>query len=145
MPTKITRHKTDNTNAEISISDIHKTINDFITKVELKCTDPTRNPVLKHYHFDIQLERVTNVLKMTAGASHTHFRVHLSLNLPSQLDCNNKISLENYLSIVVSGISTDGKDESLLNENNYVLVEGFSDSPNFTGGECCVQGNPPKP
>jgi hypothetical protein len=144
MPTKITRHVTNNTNAEISVSDIHKTINDFITKVELKCTDPTRNPVQKHYHFDITLARLIKVLEETDGANQTDFRVHLSLNLPSQLDCNNKISLENYLSIVVSAISNDGEKESLLNEGDYVLVEGFSDTPNWQGGTCCVQGNPLK-
>jgi len=142
MPAKITPSKTDNSTGEISISDVHKTINDFVTKVELSCIDPTRNPIQKHYHFDIKLDKLTQIIEGSNGAADdTKIRIHLALNLPSQLNCDSTFSLENYLSILVCGVTPD--KSSLLGVNDLILVEGFRDFGANVAPDCCVQGNPP--
>jgi hypothetical protein len=140
MPAKITQSLTDNSTGQISISDVQKTINDFITKVELHSIDPTRNPVRKHYSFDITLERLRQVIEGSEGADGGKVRINLALNLPSQLNCTSTHSIENFLSILVCGISENGS--SLLRVNDSILAEGFIDFGGFRG-DCCVQGNPP--
>lgn len=148
MPAKITLSDTNNLKGDISISDVHKTINDYVTKVNLACADPTRNPVLKHFNFSIELARIHSMIESTTGSSDKTFRIYFTLNLPNQLDCDNSVSLENYLSILVCCVDKDGVT-SRLKVGDFILAEGFAD--HVEGGamklaaspQCCVQGDPP--
>lgn len=140
MPAKITASTTNNSTGEISISDVHKTINDYISKVELHSIDPTRNPVLKHFYFDISLDRLNEVISGSEGSNQTKIRINLALNLPNQLNCTSTYSLENYLSILVCAIAENGS--SLLRVDDSILAEGFVDFGSLVPG-CCVQGTPP--
>ena len=142
MAVKITNESTNNTNGEINIADVFKQLNDFITKVQLSCTDPTRNPIQKHYSFDIKIDRINQVIEGTEGAVNDKIRINLSLNLPNQLNCHNTASIENYLSILVCGVDENGK--SLLKVDDMILAEGFADyNAVAPSPDCCVQGTPP--
>jgi hypothetical protein len=141
MAVKITQNTTDNTAGQISISDVFKQLNDFITKVQLSCTDPTRNPIQKHYSFDIKMDRINQVIEGTIGAVNDKIRINLSLNLPDQLNCHNTASIENYLSILICAVDENGA--ALLKEDAMILAEGFADFGGLTQTDCCVQGTPP--
>ena len=143
MPALITDSTTNNQTGEISVSDVRKTINDYITKVNLNCTDPTRNPVLKHFDFTIDLSKIQSMIDMTSNALANTFRINLTLNLPNQLTCHNEYSIENYLSILVCCVDKSNETHaSLLNVGDYILAEGFQEYGNAVP-DCCVQGNPP--
>ena len=139
MPAKITAKVTDNSNGQISISDVQRTINDYIGSIEINSTDPARNSINKHHYFDLDLTKIQQVIDGSSGAISTKIRINLNLTLPDQLDCSGKESIANTLSILVCGISDKGS--SKLDVGNMILVEGFTDFGSF-GQDCCVQGNP---
>lgn len=145
MPAKITTSTTDNQSGEISISDVHKMLTDFRTKVEVSCTDPSRNPIVKRFHFDIDLDRISELMKGNT-ADKKKFRIFMSLNLPGQLNCHNSGSVENHLSLIISGVNKNDKTP-LLNLGSPILVDGFKDHTDFAikgspDDVCCVQGSP---
>lgn len=141
MAVKITKKTTDNTTGQISIIDVFKTLNDFRTKVQLSCTDPSRNPVQKHFSFDIKMDRINEVIAGSDGAINDKIRINLSLNLPDQLNCQNTASIENYLSILICAIDENGA--SVLKEDAMILAEGFADFGTLVPTDCCVNGTPP--
>lgn len=146
MPAKITDGPTDSYNGLINISDVHRIINDYITKLNLTCADPTREPIQKHYYFDVSLDKINKMIKGSKGAANNKkFRINLVLNLPNQLNCDQTFSIENYLSILICGISKAADEVSLLKVKDFVLCEGFNDVEKpIRDDSCCVQGTPPK-
>ncbi|MEO6358703.1 MAG: hypothetical protein ABIU77_24425 [Ferruginibacter sp.] len=142
MPAKITASTTNNSTGEISVIDVQKTINDYITNVEFYSIDETRNPIHKYHHFDISLDRVKQIIETTPGADVSAIRVNLALNMPEQLNCSGTNSVGNCLSILLCGISEDGS--SLLRIGDSILADGFAEFGQHLVETCCVQGNPPK-
>lgn len=142
MAVKITPDITNNQTGEISIADVYQSLNDFIGKVQVSSADPTRNPVLKHYSFDVEMARIKEVIEESEGSVDTKIRINLSLNLEGQKNCENTASIENYLSIIICAVGPTGK--SMLKLDDRILVEGFKDYENRSGSTtCCVQGTPP--
>lgn len=142
MAVKITPDTTNNQTGEISIADVYQSLNDFIGKVQVSSADPSRNPVLKHYSFDVELDRIKEVIEESEGSDKTKIRINLSLNLEGQQNCDNTASIENYLSIIICAVGS--KNRSLLKLDDMILVEGFKDYENKSGSTtCCVQGTPP--
>jgi hypothetical protein len=107
----------------------------------LSCTDPTRNPIQKHFSFDIRIDRINEVIAGSTGAINDKIRINLSLNLPDQLNCQNTASIENYLSILICAVDENGT--ALLKEDAMILAEGFADFGALTQTDCCVNGTPP--
>lgn len=145
MPAKITLNTTDNQSGEISVSDIHKMLTDFKTKVNISCSDPARNPVVKRFHFDINIDRI-KLLTAGTNTDKNLVRISLSLNMPSQLNCENSESIENHISIILSGVNKVNKT-SQLSPGYAVLLDGFKDNEDYVvsrqpGDDCCVQGSP---
>ncbi len=156
MPAKISFDlPTNNQVGIINVNDVHKVINDFEKKIELNCSDPSRNPIQKHLYFDISMERLNCIIGkdategINAEASKDRFRIYFAVTMPNQLNCENTASVENYLSILVCGINKNDKSP-LLKKDNYVLVEGFKDHVTTSAKktslddapDCCVNGGP---
>jgi len=162
MPGKITsRDRTNPVLGMVNITDVHSMLNGFRNKVTLDCVDPSRNPVQKRFYFDIDFRRLQQIIdqpepeglssskaksKKEQNPQEPKFiRINLSLNLPNQLNCEQTESIENTLSILVCGVKNK---KPLLNDGNFILVEGFSDHDDLGiegeegGGPCCVQGFP---
>ncbi len=154
MPVKISNtEQTSPLSGVMNISDVHRVLNDYRKKIELECTDPSRNPVQKRYYFDIDLRRIKQVVKQKHDSDNDEsstepkkVRINITMNLSGQLNCEQTESIENNLSILVCGV--DGRGQSLLNDGNFILVEGFNDHDDLGlsrkegGGPCCVQGMP---
>jgi hypothetical protein len=148
MPVKIARQKTSPQEGIIHISDVHRMLTDFRKKIIVDCTDPSRNPIQKRFHFDIDFERLVKIAKTIHGDKKT-IRINLSLNLLGQLNCNEDESIENSLSILVCGVeevevNKEKIKKPLLKEGHLILVEGFKDNDGskVEGDPCCVQGIP---
>ena len=143
MPVKILREETKPQDGIIHISDVHRMLADFRKKVNVECTDPSRNPVQKRFHFDINFNRLKKIADSISGEKKI-IRINLSLNLPGQLNCQEDESIENNLSILVCAV--DKKGAPMLKVGNLVLAEGFLDNEKkkLGGGDdpCCVQGVP---
>jgi len=131
----------------IHIADVHRMLTDFRQKINLNCVDPSRNPVPKRFYFNINIKRLEEIASKSADKEI--IRINLSLNLQGQLDCEQKESIENSLSLLVCGVDKDKK--SMLNHNDLVLVEGFIDNEDHKipqkgqkrgADPCCVQGKP---
>lgn len=145
MPAKITLDITNNQTGEISVTDVHRMLTDFRAKVDVSCTDPSRNPIVKRFHFDLDIERIKKILE-NVDADSRKVRIYMSLNMPSQLNCHNNASVENHLSIIVSALSSVDKSP-LLSPGSSILVDGFKDHNEFAinalpDDSCCVQGSP---
>lgn len=142
MPSKITQNTTSSATGEISIADLFKIIGDYQSLVTVSSSDPNRNPVSKYFHFDIEMSLVQAILANPA-ADKQRFRIHLALNLPGQRSCDGSRSIENYLSIMISGLDAATPGTALLNVGDLVLADGFRE---YNGGQqqlvsrCCVQG-----
>ena len=149
MPAKITLNTTDRANGLISVTDVIKMRHDYSHKLILANTDPTRNPVHKHFYFNISESQINLILEQRLNPNApnskrgTFIQVHLVLNLPDQINCDNTESIGDYISIIVSGIDEDNLP--MLNVNDEVLVEGFKDYRRGFNDVCCVVGDPPKP
>jgi hypothetical protein len=141
MPAQIHASVTNNQTGQIRITDVIQNINDYRTKLNFSCTDPTRNPVLKHHYFDLDLTKIGEIIANTPGAQSGKIRINLALNQPGQLNCENTVSVENALSLIVCAVNTN--NVSLLREDDLILVEGFRDFGNQPANPtCCVQGIP---
>lgn len=155
MPAKITASTTDPATGKISIADVQQVINDFQDSVLLSCSDEDRNPVTRYVTFDIDMAKLQAILN-TPNADPDRFRIHFSLNLPGQRSCDDSHSIENKLSILISGIdATSESEEPLLNVDDLILVDGFKEFRNGLSmmkgaagagamAACCVQGRPPR-
>lgn len=146
MPAKIIMGSSNNQSGEINIGDVQKMFNDFRTKITVGCSDPSRNPVHKRFYFDIEVEKVAQILNNVNGADKKKIRINFSLNMPNQLNCDNSASIENFLSIALCAIDKKS-NKSLLRNDDLILVDGFNDHTDFStvmggGDPCCVQGSP---
>lgn len=151
MAAKITEKQTDAQNGLISSELVKKLIRDYVVDIQVTSKEPTRNPIKLHHYFDIELQRLQDLLSSTTGADTNLVRINLVVNEPNQMNCMETESIGNYLSIIVCCV--DESNNSLLNPGANVLVEGFKDFsngvPSATPGlesvnataRCCVQGN----
>jgi hypothetical protein len=156
MPAKITASTTNPQTGEISTANVQMVLNDYRDKITFSSTDKARNPVSTYETFDIDMDKIQAILDNTPNADPRRFRIHFSLNLPGQLSCEGEHSIQNRLSILISGVDTTSESEdSLLNVGDFILVDGFKEFSSEVAQEalaaaasgaasapCCVQGRP---
>jgi hypothetical protein len=144
MPSKIVNEPSNREEGLVNVADIIKMKNDYSQKLQMTNIDPARNPVHKHYYFDISEEQITAILEQREGQGQdTKIRIHLVLNLPGQLNCHNTASIEDYLSIIVSGVDENNSSMLSAETEDQILIEGFKDFRADFRGDCCVVGDPP--
>lgn len=145
MPAVITTSTTDPKKGEISKAYVDRMLHDYTDHITLGYDDGSRE-IYKHFYFELDLERIHDMIKLTKGADNKVFRVHLSLNLPDQRSCDDKFAIGNYLSILLCCTDKKGGPQyPRLDPDDYILAEGFADFEKPLAGTCCVQGTPPPP
>lgn len=152
MPTKILNEPSNSALGIVNKDVVDAMIFDYKQNLLLSNTNRGGAPVKKYFSFDINEAQISAILEQLSDPSDpdshgTKIRISLVLNPAGKMNCDGTSSIEDYLSIIISGV--DDSDTAMLNVNDDILIEGYKDfSPSDRvkfSNQCCVVGNPPSP